>query len=540
MSNSYLHNALTPATQTEPADARQVQNSAGGFTYAIDDWGRLERFLILGSEGNTYYATERKLTRENAQVIERLVKADGVKLVAKIVEISEAGRAPKTDPAILALAMAARLSDAKTPEGAATRAAAYAAIPRVCRIGTHLYHFVDFADKLGGWGRGMRRAVASWFNGKTAEDLAYQLVKYQQRDGWSSRDLLRLSHAKPASPAHDALFAWATSGYDDASTVEKLDKLPPIIAAFEEVKVAPLARVVELIEKYKLPREAVPTQYLGKPEVWEALLPNLGLTAMVRNLATMTRVGVLAPMSSNAAMVAAKIQDAAALKRAKVHPIQMLAALRTYSKGHGERGTNTWTPLPMIVDALNAGFYAAFDAVEPTGKATLICLDVSPSMESGEIAGIPGLSPREASVAMAMVTAKIEPRYHVVGFAGHLRDLPITPGMRLDAAMNAVRGISWSATDCSLPFIWAAKNRYAVESFAVYTDNETYAGTVHPHIALQAYRKQSGLNARSAVIGMISNGFTIADPTDGGMMDFVGFDASAPALMADFFRGNGN
>ena len=33
---------------------------------------------------------------------------------------------------------------------------------------------------------------------------------------------------------------------------------------------------------------------------------------------------------------------------------------------------------------------------------------------------------------------------------------------------------------------------------------------------------------------MVSNGFSIADPDDGGMLDVVGFDSAAPALIADF------
>lgn len=552
MSKSYLSQALTPANQREQADPRQVLNSAGGYTYAIDDWGRLERFLILGSEGGTYYATERKLTRENAQCVERCLKLDGPRTVAAIVAISDSGRAPKNDPAILSLAIAARKGDD------ATRRAAYAALPKVCRTGTHLYHFVAFADQLGGWGRGLRRGVASWFNGKTADDLAYQLVKYQQRDGWSARDLLRLSHADPAralgatttvdkktgrirrtaSPTHDALYAWVTSGFDDADTVEKAAALPPMIGAFEEVKVATeLGRVTALVSQYKLPREAIPTQWLTKPEVWEAMMPHLGLTALVRNLATMTRVGVIAPFSTHLVGICARLQDAAALKKGRVHPIQMLSALRTYSRGHGERGGNTWTPIQPVVDALDAGFYASFGSIEPTGKATLLALDVSGSMGMGEIAGVPGLTPREAAAALAMVTAAIEPRYHCIGFSGGMVDLPITPRMRLNDVLKVVSGLPFDRTDCALPFLWAAKHRYQVDSFAVFTDNETWHGYVHPDVALRAYRQATGIAARSAVVGMTATEFTIANPDDAGMMDFVGFDASAPSIMSSFFRG---
>jgi hypothetical protein len=38
------------------------------------------------------------------------------------------------------------------------------------------------------------------------------------------------------------------------------------------------------------------------------------------------------------------------------------------------------------------------------------------------------------------------------------------------------------------------------------------------------------------VVGVVGNGFTIADPTDAGMMDVVGFDAGVPQIMADFMR----
>jgi len=545
MSIDYLKQAVAPATQREQADPRQVENSAGGYTFVVDDWSHLRRFLVLGAEGGTYYATERKIVRENAAVVERLAKSDGERLVREVVEMSESGRAPKNDPAILALAIAAKLGDD------ATRAEAYAALPRVCRIGTHLYHFAEFVNSMGGWGRGARRSIARWFNDRSADDLAHQLVKYQQRDGWSARDLLRLAHPKPASKAHDALYKWATGGYDAVGEAQVI--VPPLIEAFEELKVATDGnRVLELIRKYRLPREAVPTQHLTRADVWEALLPHMGLTALVRNLATMTRIGLVAPLGDHVASICARVTDAEQLKKARVHPIQMLSALRTYAQGHGDRGGNTWTPVQAVVDALDAGFYASFASVEPTNKATLLALDVSGSMTSGMIAGCPGLTPRVASAAMALVTAAIEPNHHVVGFAdgpgrsshsniGYgtaIVDVPISAKMRLDDVIHAIKKIPMGGTDCALPMIWAGGTKMKVDAFAVYTDNETWAGDVHPHVALRSYRKASGRDARLAVVGLTATAFTIADPTDPGMMDFVGFDAAAPSVMADFFRGS--
>src|SRR5919199_4409390 len=101
----------------------QIANSAGGFAWASDDWARLRRFLILGSEGGSYYAGEWKLTRENAEAVERCLAVDGARTVAEVVAVSDAGRAPKNDPAIFALAIAAGARDEQT------RKAAFEALP---------------------------------------------------------------------------------------------------------------------------------------------------------------------------------------------------------------------------------------------------------------------------------------------------------------------------------------------------------------------------------------------------------------------------
>ena len=77
-------------------------------------WTRLRRFLVLGSEGGSYYASEWTLTRENAQAVEQCVREDGPRAVAEIVRVSTEGRAPKNDPALYALALAAGVGDVDT------------------------------------------------------------------------------------------------------------------------------------------------------------------------------------------------------------------------------------------------------------------------------------------------------------------------------------------------------------------------------------------------------------------------------------------
>ncbi len=544
----YLKTAMnkkeTPQAQPIPGTA-QVANSAGGYTFAVDDWTRLARFLVLGSEGGTYYAAERALTLDNAEAVKRCIDADGLRAVREIVAVSHAGRAPKNDPALFALAMCASYGDADT------RRAALAALPQVARIGTHLFHFAQFVDGMRGWGRGLRAAVAAWYEAMPAEKLAYQTIKYGQRDGWSHRDLLRLAHPKPADEAHFALYHYVTQGWPGVGNDPHPDTTLRLVWAAERAKQAgTAAEVAALVREHRLPREAVPTQWLSDASVWEALLAEMPMTALVRNLATLTRVGLLLPGSAAVQTVTAQITDPARLKAARVHPIALLSALKTYEAGRGERGHNTWTPVPQVVDALDAAFYASFGSVEPTGNRWLLALDVSASMDAGQVAGVLGLTPRMASAAMAMVTAATEPSYQTVAFtaspsalagglaawraATGITPLSLSPRQRLDDVVKTMSALPMGGTDCALPMLWALENKAKVDVFVVYTDNETWAGSIHPVQALRQYRDKMGIPAKLIVVGMTATQFTIADPDDAGMLDVVGFDAAAPALMADF------
>lgn len=530
----YFSKNRTSQSQPIPG-SNQVANSAGGYSWAVNDWVRLDRFLVLGTEGGTYYINERKLTLDIADAVKRCIELDGLRTVARIVEISLAGRAPKNDPALFALAMCAAFGDVET------RRAAMAALPKVARTGTHLFHFMAYAENFRGWGRAMRRAVADWYNEMPSEKLAYQAVKYQQRDGWSHRDALRLAHPKTGDAQRNALYFWMVNGWPDVGIMPHPDVALRTLWAFERAKLATRVQdVIELIEHYNLPWEAIPTQWLAEASVWKALLPKLPLTALLRNLARMTANGALRPLSHEVNEVIKRLSDENGLRKARIHPIALLAALKTYSAGQGARGSLKWKPIQPIVDALDKAFYLSFGNVESTGKRIVLALDVSGSMAMGEIAGVPGLTPRVASAAMALITAASEPNHTVVAFSGEMVPVKISPRQRIDVVIENTGRIPFGRTDCALPMIWAAENNVQADAFVIYTDSETWFGNVHPSQALQEYRRKMGIDARLIVVGMVANNFTIADPNDAGMLDVVGFDTATPQVLADFVGGRGS
>jgi 60 kDa SS-A/Ro ribonucleoprotein len=545
----HVSTRVTPQSQPIPGST-QVANSAGGYSYEVSPWTRLNRFLILGSEGGTYYISEQKLTVDNAKNVIDCIKADGPKVVQTIVDVSLEGRAYRNDPAIFALALCCAHGDE------ATRKAAYASITKVCRIGTHLFHFAQAIQDLHGkWSRGLRSGVSAFYENRKPESLAGQLVKYRQRDGWTHRDVMRLAHPSVEGQAN-AMLRWAVdkevpSELLAGTLIEAFQKVQTLKATKEDVQTA-----VKLIRDNELPREALPTELLKEVPIWEALLEHMPIMAMIRNLGVMTSNGLLkSALTDSVKKVVATVTDEDVLRKGRIHPMGILLAMTTYAQGHGGKGNKTWTPVRAIVDALDTAFYTSFKTVEPTGQNWLLALDVSGSMSS-PISGT-ALSCREGAAAMALVTARVEPAHEIIGFTSGgtnkfscgkgkwssmgygngVSKLDISPKMSLEKVVDYTRGLDFGGTDCSLPILYAAHNDLKVDTFVVYTDSETWAGNIHPTQALKAYRKEFNPDAKLIVVGMEANEFTIADPNDRGMLDVVGFDASAPRVISDFSKG---
>src|SRR5262249_10328492 len=184
---------------------------------------------------------------------------------------------------------------------------------------------------------------------------------------------------------------------------------------------------------------------------------------LLRNLATLTRVGVLQPGGEATRRVVARIADAERLRAARIHPIAVLAALKTYAAGRGVRSQATWEPIPEIVKALDVAFRLSFGNVAPTGKRWLVALDVSGSMSSGQVAGVAGLTPRVAASALALLAASVERQCEIVAFQERI--VPFTIGRQeaLDDVVRRTNGLPFGATDCAQPMLYALERGREVD-----------------------------------------------------------------------------
>lgn len=540
---AYL-DAIAPV---RPLRESEIQTHEGGIAREASTWTRLRRFLILGSEGGNFYTPERDLTIENVGVVRACAAEDAARTIGEIVTISESGRAPKNEPAILALAMLS------LDERDLARRLAFGNLTRVCRTGTHILHFAAYREALGGgWGRGMRTAVGKWFTEKSPRDLAYQAVKYPSRDGWALADLLRLAHPK-MDETHSQVAKYIVDG-DPYGESNLLD--PGVFLMWAQVLKNPEGRDVtreemaRIIREERMPRETLATELLNDPTIWDALLVDMPMTAMIRNLGKMTSVGLLTAGSAAEHTIVDRLLDSERLRKARVHPISILNALRVYEQGRGEKGSLTWTPSKRVVNALDEAFYLAFGTVQPTGKRMRLALDVSGSMDGSKVVGM-NLSAREASAALALVTLAVEPDAHVVAYSHELVGVNLRPSMRLDEVLRVLRGIPMGGTYCSLPIQQATAAGASVDLFVSYTDSETWNGgqrhfspsdgyanlSQTASEALHEYRVRSGIEARHAVVAMSANHFSIADSNDPGQLDIAGCDAATPQILSDFALG---
>ena len=340
----------TPTYETSPGLQGSTDAQGNVLAFTIPDEQRLMRFLVLGSESGTFYATESALTEQNATCVTNLINSGhGEMVVEKVVEVMRGGRAIRLNSALLTLAMCCRSTDGKT------KTAAYRALSEVCNIPTHLFKFIQYLESQGkttGWGRGLRKAVSLWYNrfANNPQRLAMLVTKYRQRDGWTHRDILRLAHLKPVNDVIGFILRYTVKGLDEAKryyledghvdldnnrmkpivtyldAVEEVRRLKPLKAKEGEEKMeegreeeedSAVQRAVTLIIRFDLLREHLPSCMLNEQVVWQSLLEKMPIMATIRNLPRLTTIGLLEE-SENVAKVVKKLGNKEAIKQSKV------------------------------------------------------------------------------------------------------------------------------------------------------------------------------------------------------------------------------
>lgn len=548
-----LASPTAPATpQTRPLPGReadQVRNPAGGFVFALDMWRRLEDFVVLGTAGGTYYVDSAPVTADNVSVVHEALRVDGPRAVAVAEEVSTARppRAPSNRGALFVLAAAHAAGDT------ATRQAAAAALPQVARTTEHQATWFGYYKQLAGKAAGgsvkirsrrsLRRAMAHTLMAEDTEAVAYRACKAMQRrtpqgELFHLRDVLRLARPNPVTPQRRALFGWIVGTVSDEQAREQVRRVDDFLTAQAAGSVR---EAVSVITERNVPWEFLPDRWLTEPAVWDALIDTIGVTALLRNLGRMTRLGTLAPLGDAAQRVRARLTDAEALAGARIHPMTVYLALAAYRAGRTParpgKEPQFWAPLPAVCDALEEAWELSYGHVEPSGRRLLIAVDASASMSCKQVLanGTPVGTTYKVANTLAMIMMRVERgNAHCIEVTTEMRPSPITA--RTSLAEIQGRRPYGGGTDLAVPFTWALREQVQADGVLVLTDNVTWAGDRHPSQALAEYRCRVSPAARLIVAGMNPTGESIGDPGDPGVLNVAGLDANLPALVTEFLR----
>ncbi|MBC6419648.1 MAG: TROVE domain-containing protein [Prochloron sp. SP5CPC1] len=540
MNYQFFTQKKTGTPQSQPIPGREkemIQGRSGGFMFNAGIWQMLRRCLLIGTAQSTYYAGKQELTEDFVQVIKEAIATNPNKVAEEIVYASD-GRAINNSAPLFALVL---LSMGATPEA---KKAFQEIFPQVVRTGSHFYEWLSYTKAMRGFGKVVREVGKRWLSRENVKSLTYQLLKYQQRYGFSHRDAKRLFHVQPPTEEHNALFRWVVKGWDEMPTEIPTEALAQIWW-YEWLKRNP-NKTHEAIAQGNLTHEMVAPVGKMDKQAWQLLFDKMPIGAMLRNLGSLTELEVLrVDTPANLDRVEGVLNSSTYLRKGRIHPIDALKALKTYqSGGRIGRSKKTWNPVGRIVDILEKAVELSFDVVEPTEKVFMHAVDISGSMSYGVVSSV-GMSCCEIATTMALVTAKAEKNYAIRGFSTKFRDLGIS---KKDSFRSAIRNGSatrcakasnqnFGGTDASVAYDWMIKNKFKADIICFWTDSESWAGNSHPAQALAKYRQKVNENIRAVYVTLAPYGITLVDPKDPLSWDLGGFDPGIPRLIQMLAQG---
>jgi 60 kDa SS-A/Ro ribonucleoprotein len=578
--------------QMEPVKGHEeimVMNNAGGYTYEVSDKDLLLRILILGTTGNTYYSSAKKLSEDSIESIKKMIAdGKGEMVVETLRDVYMTNRAPKPDTLFYVLAL---LTNTDIPKEIKSKA--YDVLTEI-RTFSQLYLLESNRKSFGkkGFGKGARKAFFKLINKMSGKNFAYQSTKYVSRtfgkETWSIKDIIRCAHipSKKLNLESQLVLTYVMKGFEAMEEIYDNYIVKPTeckntfeyICAVEFVKTyvsdEKIDEAIELIKKYKLPREVINTKLLSNNKIWKALLINdenkivMPITALLRNLGNLSSRNMFEENDELVNVVCKHITNPNVLKYGNIHPVALLTALSTYQSGKGIKGKLVWPVNKQISDALEEAFYISFGNTEGTGKRIMHAVDCSGSMTS-PMTCMPQLSSCKAVATLVMEAIKRETVYAEINSTKYVQDVllfsrvskmvDIKSDNKLNDVMKIIQENNFGSTDCSLAILKAC-NLYKesngenglYDAFIVYTDNETYCGNIHPSVALETYKKETGIDAKLIVVATTptinsigynhmfgrSDILTDTKMNPAKTLNIAGFDLNAPTLIRNFVNDN--
>lgn len=423
---------------TPPAN---TVNEAGGTAYKLSPKQALSQYAATGCFSNTFYADA---SEQLDKVLALANELDG-EFVAKVAVYSREKGFMKDMPALLVAVLSTK-----------DKALLEKVFPRVIDNGKMLRNFVQIM-RSGVVGRKSlgslpKRLVREWFEARKAETIFKQSIGQAP----SFADILKMVHTKPQDAEKEALYGYFIGREVDA------DKLPEIVKAFEKFKSG------DSLEVPNVPFQMLTALPISTKE-WTQIARNAAWQMTRMNLNTFQRHGVF-QYAEMVEMIANRLRDREAIKRAKVFPYQLLSAYSAASN-------NAEIPR-AITEALQDALEIATENVPAINGKVYVLPDVSGSMSSAVTGYRKGSTSTVRCIDVAgLVAASIlrkNPLAEVLPFENDVVKVALNPRDSVMTNANKLASIGGGGTNCSAPLRQLNKAKSIGDLVIYVSDNESW------------------------------------------------------------------
>lgn len=258
--------------------------------------------------------------------------------------------------------------------------------------------------------RGLSDAI-----GRLTNEYNYMKYGTQNSDSWKLSDVIEMVHAQPTGVYQAQIYKYAVAqGHGNVFD----DWKPNMIAANQRLRRDAQRNPRVLLDAERL-KEAGFTwedalslagSNLDKGELWDAIIPNMGIFALTRNLRNFEQAGISA---ASKGYVRSQLEDPEVIAKSRMFPYNIYAAYKN-------------TPGLTFASSLEEAIRLSVSNVPELSGNTLVLSDISASMGS-RMSAKSDMSYAEAAAIFAGAIALKNPgRVDFVGYANNtfVQDVP--------------------------------------------------------------------------------------------------------------------
>lgn len=450
--------------------------------------------LLTNTFGQTYYVSQKDLIAESERIHGEMIAKDPAFTARALLYARNKGFM-RTQP-IYGLAALA------SADGGG--AALEEVFGRVIHTPNDLGDFTTLlkSRRQGEGGRRVKRVAGNWLLENLSE---YWAIKYgaQREEGYSIADMFKVYHPKAGKRL--AIVDYVLGKPADLTQL-------PQIAAFERLKRADRDEdKIKAVVEGRLPHE-VATAFAGSSKgVWEAIVPQMPVMALLKNLATLERHDV---MERSKKIVLEKLTDRQTIEKSKILPFRFVEA-----RNHVR---TAW-----VQEALASALDLSFANVPDIPGRTAVFLDRSGSM-SGTI--------RTAAIFGVCLMKKARNNGRFLLFDDRLDEVEVD--LKRPVLVQADQIHARGGTNTALPMEQLTRDRDKVDNIVLITDEQQNAGSPF-HKVLDDYRRRVNADAKCFIVDLSPYRNAIVPSTDDKTFFVYGWSDQALSFVSMAAQGWG-